>query len=84
MSASRVPRTSAVGNPKVIWSLQRLGQVKGELNNFDGGLFIKMLVQPLHVFARWVGNKQLGGHRMEGEQRKRFEPIIGASKPLRR
>ena len=28
MSASRVPRTSAVGNPKVIWSLQRLDHVK--------------------------------------------------------
>ena len=28
MSARRVPRTSAVGNPKVIWSLQRLGHVK--------------------------------------------------------
>ena len=28
MSARRVPRTSAVGNPKVIWSLQRLDHVK--------------------------------------------------------
>ena len=25
MSARRVPRTSAVGKPKVIWSLHRLG-----------------------------------------------------------